>query len=150
MGIHYIKGQACYLSVRRVKGRDGMPELQVIVSFNRPDEAVETYRRRWEAKTMFRAMKSAGLNIEDTHLTDLQRIENLLLMVMIAFVWCYDVGECVHRNIRGIVVKTHGRKAKSFRYGLVIVTDFLIRNRNAYNILIPAFPSTSNPLMNNA
>lgn len=150
-GIHYIKGQACYLSASRVKGRDGTPELQVIVSFNRPDEAVETYRRRWEVETMFRAMKTAGFNIEDTHLTDLQRIEKLLLIVMIAFVWCYDVGEYVHRNIREITVKTHGRKAKSiFRYGLDIVTEFLIRNRNDYNIPIPAFLSTPNPLRNSA
>ena len=73
-GIHYIKGQACYLSAGRVKGRDGAPELQVIVSFNRHDEAVETYRRRWEIETMFRALKSAGFNIEDTHLKDLDRI----------------------------------------------------------------------------
>ena len=150
-GIHYIKGQACYLSASRVKGRDGTPELQVIVSFNRPDEAVETYRRRWEVETMFRALKSAGFNIEDTHLTDLQRIEKLLLIVMIAFVWCYDVGEYVHRNIREITVKTHGRKAKSiFRYGLDIVTEFLIRDRNDYNIPIPAFLSTYNPLKNSA
>ena len=150
-GIHYIKGQACYLSASRVKGRDGTPELQVIVSFNRPNEAVESYRRRWEVETMFRGLKSAGFNIEDTHLTDLQRIEKLLLLVMIAFVWCYDVGEYVHRNIREITVKTHGRKAKSiFRYGLDIVTEFLIRDRNDYKIPIPAFLSTSNPLMNNA
>lgn len=73
-GIHYIKGQACYLSAGRVKGRDGAPELQVIVSFNRHDETVETYRRRWEIETMFRALKSAGFNIEDTHLKDLDRI----------------------------------------------------------------------------
>lgn len=150
-GIHYIKGQACYLSASRVKGWDGTPELQLIVSFNQPDIAVETYRRRWEVETMFRGMKSAGFNIEDTHLTDLQRIEKLLLLVMIAFVWCYDVGEYVHRNIREITVKTHGRKAKSiFRYGLDIVTEFLIRDRNDYNIPIPAFLSISNPLRNSA
>ena len=67
------------------------------------------------------------------HLTDLDRIGKMLLLVMIAFVWCYDVGEYVHRNINEIIVKTYGRKAKSiFRYGLDIVTEFLVRERNDY------------------
>ncbi len=92
-------------------------------------------------------IKSAGFNIEDTHLTDLDRIGKLLLLVMIAFVWCYDVGEYVHRNIREIKVKIHGRKSKSiFRYGLDIVTEFLLRDRNDYVIPIPAFLSIANPL----
>ena len=111
-GIHHIKGQACYLSAGRVKGRDGTPELQAIVSFNRPDEAVESYHRRWQIETMFRGLKSTGFNIEDTHLTDLDRIGKMLLLVMIVFVWCYDVGEYVHRNIKEITVKTHWHKAK--------------------------------------
>lgn len=73
----------------------------------------------------------------------------MLLLVMIAFVWCYDVGEYVHRNIKEITVKTHGRKAKSiFLYGLDIVTEFLVRARNDHGIPIPAFLSTHNQLMN--
>jgi hypothetical protein len=149
-GIHYIKGQVCYLSAGRVKGRDGTPELQVIVSFNRPDEAVESYRRRWQIETMFRGLKSAGFNIEDTHLTDLHRIGKMLLLVMIAFVWCYDVGEYVHRNIKEITVKTHGRKAKSiFRYGLDFITEYLNRVRNDHSIPPPAVLSFGNPLITN-
>lgn len=108
----------------------------------------ENHVRCWETETMFRALKSAGFNIEDTHLTDLYRISKLLLLVMIALVWCYDVGEYVQHNIREIKVKKHGRKAKSiFRYGLDIVTDFLLRDRNDYGISIPAFLSISNPLI---
>ena len=37
-------------------------------------------------------MKSAGFNIEDTRLTDIERIVKLLLLVMMAFVWCYNIG----------------------------------------------------------
>lgn len=83
------------------------------------------------------------------HLTDLDRIGKMLLFVMIAFFWCYDVGEYVHRNIKEITVKPHGRKAKSiFRYGLDIVTEFLVRERNDRGILTPAFLSLDNPLIN--
>ena len=81
-GIHYVNGQACYLSASRVKGRDGRPELQVLISYNKPEESLDAYKRRWQIETMFKAMKSAGFNIEDTHLTDLRRIEKLLLFII--------------------------------------------------------------------
>lgn len=135
--IFYVKGQACYLSGSRIKGHDGKPELQIIVSFNRPENAVAAYRQRWQIETMFKAMKSAGFNIEDTHLTDIERIEKLLLLVMMAFVWCYNIGEFVNLNLRSIRILKHGRKAKSiFRYGLDIVTEFLTRGRNDFDIPI--------------
>lgn len=149
-GIHYIKEQACYLSAGRVKERDGTTELQVIVSFNRPDEAEESCRRRWQIETMFRALKSAGFNIEDTHLTDLNRIEKMLLLVMIAFVRRHDVGEYVHRNLKEITVKPHDCKAKGiFRHGPDIVSEFLVRGRNDHGIPIPAFLSSCNPMIIN-
>lgn len=86
---------------------------------------------------MFKAMKSAGFNIEDTHLTNIERVEKLLLLVMMAFVWCYNIGEFVNLNIKPIRILKHGRRAKSiFRYGLDIVTEFLARGRNDYDIPI--------------
>ena len=47
-----------------------MPELQILICYNRPEDAVATYRQRWQIETCFRAMKSSGFNIEDTHLRD--------------------------------------------------------------------------------
>ena len=86
---------------------------------------------------MFKAMKSAGFNMEDTHLTDPERVSKLLMMVMMAFVWCYNIGELVHRKIRPIRILKHGRKEKSIiRYGLDIVADYLQRGRNEFKIPI--------------
>ncbi|MCQ2283902.1 MAG: hypothetical protein MJZ57_03250 [Bacteroidales bacterium] len=91
-------------------------------------------------------MKSAGFNIEDTHLTDIERIEKLLLLVMMAFVWCYNIGEFVNLNLKSIRILKHGRKAKSiFRYGLDIVTEFLTRGRNDYDVPIFGILSSENP-----
>ena len=125
--IYYVNGQACYLSASKVKGRDGRPELQILISYNRPEEGLDTYKKRWQIETMFKAIKSAGLNIVDTHLADLQRIEKLLLLVMIAFVWC-NIEVVVRLKYNPIRIFRQGRKAKSlFRYGLDIVTEFLLR-----------------------
>lgn len=97
---------------------------------------------------MFRAMKSAGFNIEDTHLTDLERIAKLLLLVMEAFVWCYNIGELVHWKFKPIRILKHGRKSKSaFRYGLDIVTEFLTRGRNEYSIPIFDFLTIANQIL---
>jgi len=42
-------------------------------------------------------MKSSGFDIEKTHLQGIQRIEKLILLVMIAFVWCYKIGIYLHQ-----------------------------------------------------
>jgi hypothetical protein len=70
-------------------------------------------------------MKSSGFYIEKTHLQDIQRIEKLILLVMIAFVWCYKIGICLHQ-INPIKIKKHGRKAKSiFKYGLTFLANVI-------------------------
>lgn len=91
-------------------------------------------------------MKSAGFNIEDTRLTDIERIVKLL--VMMAFVWCYNIGEFVNQNLKPIRILKHGRKAKSiFIYGLDIVAEFLTGGRNDNNIPIFKFLPPENLIL---
>ncbi|WP_286438579.1 transposase, partial [Bacteroides acidifaciens] len=59
------------------------------------------YKKRWEIETAFRAMKSSGFNIEDTHMRDMDRIERLVAMVCMALVWAYLVGE--HKDINMVL-----------------------------------------------
>lgn len=123
-----IKGQLCYLSGSKVKNKQGVPELQIIVSFNKPEQAQTLYKERWQIETAFRAMKSSGFNIEDTHLTDIGRIAKLVTLVMVAFVWAYKAGIFLN-EICPIKIKKHGRKAKSiFKYGLTYLAKVLFSN----------------------
>ena len=69
-----------------------MSELQIIISFNKPENAQQIYRDRWQIETAFKALKSSSFNIEATHLTDLEHIEKLFSIVMAAFAWAYVVG----------------------------------------------------------
>jgi len=132
-----VNGQLCYLSGRRLQKGDFL----IIVSFNRPQEAQSDYARRWQIEMCFKAMKSSGFDIEATHLTDLPRLEKLVLLVMIASVWCYKVGIYLH-NIRPIKVKKHGRKAKSiFRYGLDHIANCLLNSMKPKEIDIYKFLS---------
>ncbi len=113
------KGEYVYLAGSRIKNSDGVPELQILICFNRPEEAILTYKKRWEIETAFRAMKSSGFNIEDTHMRDMDRIARLVAMVCMALVWAYLVGEHKDINIKPIRILKHGRKEKSLvKYGL--------------------------------
>jgi Transposase DDE domain len=92
---------------------------QMIVVSNFPFEnALEMYRRRWEIETMFGCLKTRGFRMEDTHITDPDKIEKVLFVLAIAFCWAYRTGD-IQDQIQAIEVKTHGRKARSlFREGL--------------------------------
>ena len=91
---------ALILSASKVKNRNGVPELQIIVSFNKPDEAQSLYKERWQIETAFKALKTSGFNIEDTHLTDIDRINKLFALVMVAFVWaCLPVRQAYKAGI---------------------------------------------------
>ena len=127
-GIVKVNDQLCYLSASKVKNKKGAPELQIIVSFNKPDQAQSIYKERWQIETAFKALKTSGFNIEDTHMTDIDRITKLFSLVLIAFVWAYKAGIYLD-SICPIKVKKHGRKAKSlFKYGLTFLSNVLFSN----------------------
>lgn len=128
--IVYVNNQLCYLSASKVRNKEGKTELQVVVSFNKPENAMEIYKERWQIETAFRALKTSGFNIEDTHLTDIERIEKLFALVMVAFTWAYLVGDYLNKYIKPIQIKKHGNKAKSLiKYGLTYIASVLL---NAY------------------
>jgi transposase len=102
-------------------------EFLIIVSFNKPEQAMAYYKQRWQIETLFRGLKSSGFTIEDTHVTDLERLEKLFSLTMIAFVWCYKIGDYLDENIQKIIIKKHGRRAVSvFKYGLDYLSKFLL------------------------
>jgi transposase len=133
---HYPKivelhGQRCYLSGTKTIDREGKMEFLIIVSFNKPEQAMEYYKQRWQIETLFRGLKSSGFNIEATHVTDLDRLKKLFSLTMIAFVWCYKIGDYLDDNVKRIKIKKHGRRAISvFKYGLDYLSKFLFTGVN--------------------
>lgn len=131
-----IKAVYCYISGCKTK-----EDFLIIVSFNKPEDALDIYKLRWQIEMCFKALKSSGFDIENTHLQDIRRIEKLLLLVMVAFVWCYKVGIFLHQRIP-IIIKKHGRKAKSiFKYGLNFIMQVLLNAENKADINVFDFLS---------
>jgi len=125
--IYRVNGQLCYLAASKVKDKEGKPELQIIISYNQPEIALDSYKKRWQIETAFKGLKSSGFNIENTHLANLDRIEKLFTIVILAFTWAYVVGVFVNDNIKPIRILKHGRKAKSLlKYGLEFIAAILL------------------------
>ena len=76
-------------------------------------------------------MKSSGFDIENTHLQEIERLEKLINLVMIAFVWCYIVGDYLDQHVKSIAIKKHEHRAKSvFKYGLEYISNTLLNSQN--------------------
>lgn len=122
-----INGEYCYVSGTLSQKRGEKPELLLIISYNKNEQSFLQYKERWQIECCFKAMKSSGFDIENTHLQDLERIGKLLCLVMVAFVWCYKVGDYLDRAVKAIALKKHGYRAKSiFKYGLEFISNCLL------------------------
>jgi hypothetical protein len=83
-----------------------------------PSAAASRYSTRWTIEQLFSALKSRGFNLEDTHLTNRVKLENLLGLLCLAAFWAVRVGEFVS-SLAPVKPKGHGRRAVSvFRLGL--------------------------------
>ena len=127
-GLVYLGKNLVYLSgLKTFNPNTGKVEFVIIASFNQQDQALINYKERWQIETMFKAMKTSGFNLEDTHLTNLDRLSTLLSVLAIAFVWAYLAGIDKHENVTPIKVKKHGRKAYSFfKYGLIRIAHAIL------------------------
>jgi transposase len=130
-----LHGQLCYLSGKKTFDRNGKIEFLIIISFNKPEESTQYYKERWQIETLFKSLKSSGFNIEDTHVTDLVRLERLFSLVLIAFIWCYNIGDFADKHFKNIITKSHNRRAVSvFKHGLDLLSKYLLTNYNNLNI----------------
>jgi len=111
-------GYSLFVSIER---RKGAKEQMIVVSNCAFENPLEMYRRRWEIETLFGCLKTRGFRMEDTHITDPDKIEKLVFVLTIAFCWAYRTGD-IRAQEKPIQLKTHGRKARSlFREGVNLI-----------------------------
>ena len=95
---------------------------KVIIACNDQDcvEAMSLYAKRWEIETLFSCYKGRGFGLEDTHLTNMERVSQLVAVCSLAFCWAYHIGLVADkRHPYKRRPKKHGRPQQSlFVYGL--------------------------------
>ena len=90
-------------------------EYLILISNVALKHAPQLYAQRWGIEVFFGACKKRGFNFEDTHLTKLERINTLIFILAIAFIWALKTGEYLLDKGHQIPLKTlEKRKARLF------------------------------------
>ncbi len=128
-----INNQWIYLTGMKILNSKNAIEFVIVATHQFDQQTMKIYAQRWTIECFFKAIKSSGFNIEDTHLTDQKRLEKLFAIVCIAFTWVYLVGEYLNK-IKKIPILTHQRRAYSiFRYGLDEINRALLFDNQLIN-----------------
>lgn len=56
-----------------------------------PTTTLADYKKRGETECLFAAMKRRGFHLEDTHITDPERLSRLVAVLTLALCWCYTI-----------------------------------------------------------
>ncbi|PWY54065.1 hypothetical protein DGG96_19110 [Legionella qingyii] len=134
-----VFGQSLYLA----GSKNSREDLMIVVTNQNPKNAIACYLRRWEIETLFAALKTKGWRFEDTRIIDPQRIEKLLVLLALGFVWAHRIGEW-KATIKPIPLKKirNQKRPKNsfFRLGLDHLRDLLTNSK----IKIKLFLNLSN------
>lgn len=119
---------------KRVRQRNMEDSLLFLASPKDFDCTCRLYRQRWTIETAFRGWKTAGGNIEDTHL-DSVSFENMLALMSVAYAVAFIDG-LVKAMVSPIpIMKKNRRKRESIlRYG---ITESLHRFWSNVNFIMP-------------
>ena len=105
--------------------------LFIVTNSDEPTQAMNVYRRRWFIECLFADSKSRGMNLEDTAMTDTEKLSMLLAIVTLAMVFSYACARKVMGR-RGLRKGPHGYPRKSwFRTGFDILRNWIIHDANA-------------------
>ena len=127
-----ICGFKLYLSGMRSK-----KEFCIIVSSKDNINSLEKYQLRWTIENMFGAFKSRGFNFEETHMTNLEKIKMLIVLVSIVYTWCVLLGLYLDESLPIKLMKLGRRRKSIFKYGFEYLTGFIKRllEGKIYNVL---------------
>lgn len=121
-----LDGYLLYLAGTRSSAGD----LVIVMSNqNKREKILNIYKKRWTIERLFFNCKTNGFNLEDTHLKDLSRVENLMAVVASAVVLSFLVGQNQERKRPTPYKKTIKSPAYStFRRGFDFIRQLLIKS----------------------
>jgi hypothetical protein len=116
-------GQAVFVAVCRKADGDHV----LVISSEQSGRILFEYGERWHIETLFGVLKTRGFRLEDTHLTDAERVSKLLSLLTLAGCWALLAGEFESAETP-IKIKNHGRAEKSvFRLGFETLRNCFCR-----------------------
>ncbi len=92
-----VFGLEVYVSCVKLK-KGERTEYLIVASGARNKDALTEYKLRWGIETMFGCLKSRGFELEETHLTDTDKISKLLMLLALALCLAILTGEIQSEN----------------------------------------------------
>lgn len=126
-----IEGVWLYVTAKKIALQRGKWEWLIVATNVQTTDALAHYGRRWQIETMFKCLKTKGFQLESTHVRDDVRLNRLLSVVALAFVWAYKAGLYRAKHIQERQIKKHGRPAHSwFSFGLQWLGNIFMHPNN--------------------
>ena len=108
--------------------------LLAVVASDKINDPIKLYSSRWDIETAFKGCKTNGFRIEDSHIIDRKRMDNLIRCIFIAFAIAVKTGVIKHSIEPIKVKKTLQSKAYSFlQYGLNFIKQAFSQTNGAFN-----------------
>jgi hypothetical protein len=117
-------------------------ELLILGSLQRDLNIFKVYQKRWGIETLFKALKTQGFQIENTAVTEPKKVEKLLFLIAIAFVWAYKTGVWRNQEEPVRICKNGHQEFSFFRYGFLFLQSSLL-NHAKYQQLIMSIKKLS-------
>jgi hypothetical protein len=106
--------QAVFVAVCRKEDGDNV----IVISSEQSGRILLEYGECWRIETLFGNLKTRGFRLEDTHLTNAERVSRLLSLLTLAGCWALLASEFESAE-KPLKTKKYGRAEKSiFRLGL--------------------------------
>jgi hypothetical protein len=98
----------------------------IVVTNRNPRKALEAYKSRWQIECLFAETKTRGFNMEDTRLTNPDKLSLLFALVALAMAWSLACATALTGR-HDIPRAAHGfRRKSSFRTGFDALRNWIV------------------------
>jgi hypothetical protein len=125
---YWIDNIQVYIHGFKYRNTKGNLENLIVASFDRNIKVSEEYSNRWFIESMFKNFKTNGFNMEDTHVTDLNRLETLFGLLTLGYICAINAGKILMCEKPELFkISSNGRpKISIFRAGLDDLMNILL------------------------
>ena len=120
-GAQNIWGMNLYFAHKKIKGNRGH-DLFVVSNRFIGKQALDFYHQRWGIELLFSHLKKRGFNLEATHLTNKKKLETLMAVVSLSFLYSYGWGLHLRETRKQTAFV---RRKSDFKYGLDSIIGML-------------------------
>jgi hypothetical protein len=102
----FLLGVKVYIAA----SRNSKGDLLIIITNICSKKALRMYKKRWLIETLFGYLKTKGFCFEETHMSNLKKIDAWMMLLTLGVVWTLKTDAIVQTKTN---IASHGRKRKS-------------------------------------